>query len=90
MARRRGGKGKEVSQGDQFGRDRINSVGREKRKGENRGEEKQRKKEEEKGKREIFRRSDSQSLTVRELKLIHATRATREYQNQGVLSNSKR
>ena len=38
----------------------------------------------EKGKRErkIFsRHSNGQSLTVRELKLVHATRATRGYQN---------
>ena len=39
-------KREEVSQGDQFGRDRINSAGREKRKGENIGEEKWRKKRE--------------------------------------------
>ena len=87
---RRGGKGEEVSQGDQFGRDRINSVGREKRKGENRGKEKQRKKGEEKGKKEIFWRFNGQSSTVRELKSIHATRATRGHQNIGVSLNSTR
>ena len=51
----REGKGEEVSQGDQFGRDRVNSARREKGKGENRGEEKRRKKGEEKGKFPVFR-----------------------------------
>ena len=35
-------------------------------------------------------RSDGRISMVRELKLIHATRATHRYQNLGVSSNSKR
>ena len=36
------------------------------------------------------RRSNGRTSTVQELKSIHVTRATREYQNLGVSSNSKR
>ena len=37
-----------------------------------------------------LRLSDGQNLSEQEAKLIHALRATREYQNFGVLSNSIR
>ena len=43
-----------------------------------------------KGKKDIFQLSDGHSLTVRELKAIHAMRDTRGYQNLGVSSNSTR
>ena len=59
--------------------------------GSNRWE--RRKKEEKKrgrGEERIFRCFDGRSSTVRELKLVHATGAMRGYQNQCVLSNSKR
>ena len=43
-----------------------------------------------KGKGKFSRHSNGRSSTVRELKLVHVMRATRGYQNRGVLSNSKR
>ena len=45
-------------------------------------------KEEERGRKE--KEKVPSVLTVRELKLVQATRVTRGYQNQGVSSNSKR
>ena len=61
------------------------------KKKERRGEGKRRRKRKKgKGKGKFSRRSEGRSLTVRKLKLVHATRVMRGYQNQGVLSNSKR
>ena len=41
-------------------------------------------------KKRFSRHSDGRISTVQELNSIHTTRATRGYQNLGVLSNSKR
>ena len=68
------------------------------KKGERRKEKKKRKKNRqrergrkgEKRKGEFSRHSNGRSLTVREEKSIHASKATRGYQNLGVLSNSTR
>ena len=43
-----------------------------------------------KGKGKFSQRSDGRSSTIRELKSVHATRATHVYQNLGVSSNSKK
>ena len=62
-----------------------------KKKKEMRGEGKRkRKRKKGKGKGKFSRRSDGRSLTVQKLKLVRVTKATRGYQNQGVLSNFKR
>ena len=64
-----------------------------KRKKRNKGrKEKHRRKRKIGGKREreVSRHFDGRISTVRELKSVHATRATRGYQNLGVLSNFKR
>ena len=55
------------------------------------GEEKEkRRRKRKKGKGKFSQRFNDRSLTIRELKSVHATRATRGYQNQWVSLNSKR
>ena len=75
---------------------RIKKGGREekkekkKKKGEEKGNEGERGRKGKKGKGIFSHRSDGRSSTVRELKSVHAMKATRGYQNQGFSSNSKR
>ena len=64
------------------------------KKGERRKEKKKRERKTDRGREEERGRKENEIFpgvpTVRELKLIHAMRATRGYQNLGVLSNFKR
>ena len=77
--RRRVGRWEEISHLDQIGE----REGEEEKENEGRENESMGEKEKERGrgKKRISRCSDGQSLTVRELKLVHTAGATRGYQN---------
>ena len=90
-----GGGGGEVSSTfDQFGR--MNQKGKEKKRKKEEGEKKKSDRERKRGRKgkrgkdRFSRRFDGRSSKVRELKSVHAMRATHGYQSQWVSSNSKR